>query len=213
MWMRDGKSVSYSVPNEQWSLAEIDLNGERRRILYSENGSQFFVPAISHDGRTVAARRFRPPNTNDDLVLIQLGSPNSIRVIEQQSGGPCDVSPDGAQIAYISNRTGTSEVWVTPTPNLQHAVQVSFGGGAEPRFCFACPDLFYRKGNRWYAVRKGVGGEWEPPRLVFETEFIDTLGRSYDISPDGTRLLVSKRETPDVVDRIGLVQNWPDLIR
>ena len=34
---------------------------------------------------------------------------------------------------------------------------------------------------------------WDPPRLVFETDFVDTNRRSYDVSPDGQRLLVVKR--------------------
>src|SRR5438093_9989188 len=32
----------------------------------------------------------------------------------------------------------------------------------------------------------------DPPRLVFDTDFIDTPGMSYDISADGQRLLVVK---------------------
>ncbi len=38
--------------------------------------------------------------------------------------------------------------------------------------------------------------KWDPPRLVFGTEFIDTPGISYDVSRDGQRLLVVKRARP-----------------
>jgi len=50
--------------------------------------------------------------------------------------------------------------------------------------------------------------QWDPPRLAFQTDFVDTPGRSYDVSPDGTRLLVVKRAHPDVRDRINLLTNW-----
>lgn len=49
---------------------------------------------------------------------------------------------------------------------------------------------------------------WEPTQQVFQTDFVDTLGRSYDISPDGKRLLVVKRAQPDIRTRIDLIINW-----
>ena len=47
---------------------------------------------------------------------------------------------------------------------------------------------------------------------AFETDFIDTPGRSYDISPDGKRLLVVKRAEEAARNRINLVVNWTSLL-
>jgi hypothetical protein len=76
------------------------------------------------------------------------------------------------------------------------------------------PELFYRNGSRWYAARISSLSPFaaDPPRLVWETEFIDTPGRSFDISRDGQRLLVSKRTHADVLDRIHLVRNFSSLL-
>ena len=73
-----------------------------------------------------------------------------------------------------------------------------------------CGGLFYRNGNRWMSVgvRTQPDLQWDTPRLRFETDFVDTPGRPYDVSPDGTRLLVVKRATADVRNRIDLVVNW-----
>ena len=49
---------------------------------------------------------------------------------------------------------------------------------------------------------------WDPPRQVFETDFIDTPGMSYDVSPDGQRLLVVKRVQPVLQSKINLIVNW-----
>lgn len=69
---------------------------------------------------------------------------------------------------------------------------------------------FYRSGNRWFSVRIRTAPrlQWDAPHLRFETDFIDTPGRSYDVSSDGKRLLVVKRTEPDIRTRIDLVLNW-----
>jgi len=112
-------------------------------------------------------------------------------------------------VAYASAETGQIEVFVRSFPDGGGARQVSTGGGGEPVWC-PCGELFYRNGNRWISVRVRTrpGLEWDAPRLRFETDFVDTPGRSYDVSPDGTRLFVVKRAAADVRNRIELVVNW-----
>ena len=53
---------------------------------------------------------------------------------------------------------------------------------------------------------------FEKPRLAFQTSFIDTVGWSYDISPDGQRLYLVKRTRELPRDRISIIQNWPALL-
>jgi hypothetical protein len=83
-------------------------------------------------------------------------------------------------------------------------------GGLEPVWC-TCGELFFRKGNQWLSstVRTEPTLTWDPPRPVFLTDFVDTPGRSYDVSPDGKRLLVVKRAEPDIRSRVHLLVNWP----
>jgi len=50
--------------------------------------------------------------------------------------------------------------------------------------------------------------KWDAPKLAFETEFVDTPGRSYAVSPDGQRLLVVKPVEPDRTTAIQVVSNW-----
>ena len=49
---------------------------------------------------------------------------------------------------------------------------------------------------------------WGAPRLVFETDYVDTLGRSYDISSDGQQLYVIKQPNPPDGSRIRVITNW-----
>jgi hypothetical protein len=38
---------------------------------------------------------------------------------------------------------------------------------------------------------------WDPPRMVFQTDFLDTAGMSYAVSPDGQFLYVVKPAAQD----------------
>ena len=58
------------------------------------------------------------------------------------------------------------------------------------------------------SIRTAPELQWGAPRLRFETDVIDTPGRSYDVSSDGKRLLVVKRAEPDISNRVELVLNW-----
>ena len=51
-------------------------------------------------------------------------------------------------------------------------------------------ELFYRHGDRWMSVVITTEPtlSWVARRQVFQTDFVDTLGRSYDVSSDGQSL-------------------------
>ncbi len=117
---------------------------------------------------------------------------------------------DSRWIVYSSTETGRNEIFVRSYPDGKIIRQISVDGGAEPVWC-ACGEVFFRNGNRWMSVKIRTQPElqWDPPQPAFQTDFIDTPGRSYDVSPDGKRLLVVKRAEPDVRNRINLITNWP----
>ena len=126
------------------------------------------------------------------------------------------MSPDGRWVAYASNETGTAEIFIRSMPDGKVKRQVSSGGG-EPIWN-ENGELFYRFGRRWFATRvttqPELGWNPDPPRVVFETDFVDTPGVSYDVSPDGQRLLIVKPAGPPVVQsQISLIANWPGIVK
>ena len=57
-------------------------------------------------------------------------------------------------------------------------------------------------------------GPWHRDALVvFETDFIDTPGISYDVSSDGQQLFVVKRADSDLQTKLHLVTNWSEPLR
>lgn len=93
--------------------------------------------------------------------------------------------------------------------------QVSTDRGYEPRWCGACNLLFFRKGKRWLATAVSFDPElrWEPPKVAFQTDFLDTSGLSYDVSPDGRYLYVVKSAAPDERRKVHLVAGWFEELR
>ena len=71
-------------------------------------------------------------------------------------------------------------------------------------------ELIYRSGGRQMSVALTTEPalDWGAPRLAFETDFVDTLGRSFDVSCDGRRLYVVENPTPPDGSRVRLVTDW-----
>jgi hypothetical protein len=132
-------------------------------------------------------------------------------VIDEPLAWGADISPDGNWIAYISQSSGTPEILVRAFPDGDIDRQVSIDGGLEPIWCRDCDELYFRRGNKWYASQL----EFEPeltigtPELLFEVPgFVDTAGISYDVSRDGQRFLVLIRKNEPERTKLNLVQNW-----
>lgn len=133
-------------------------------------------------------------------------------VVEEGQAWGAETSPDSRWIAYCSNATGKTEIRVRSFPDGTVDRQVSQDGGLEPVWCRDCDELFYRKGNRWYSIPIDLEAEFPavgPPQLVFEAPgFVDTAGRSYDVSHDGQRLLIMRSVNPTDRTKLYLVHNW-----
>jgi hypothetical protein len=82
--------------------------------------------------------------------------------------------------------------------------------GSEPRWCRKCSELLYRQGNRWFSteVRPTPRFEWKPPRQILQTQFNDSPGPSWALSPDGQRILVVKRKQEPPRTRLRVVHGW-----
>jgi hypothetical protein len=133
-------------------------------------------------------------------------------IVDEGKAWGAEASPDGRWIVYSSYITGKAEVRVRSFPDGGIDRQLSQGGGMEPVWCRDCEEVFYRKGNRWYSSPVDLEAKFPivgPPRLVFEAPgFVDTAGRSYDVSRDGQRMLIMRAVNPPDRTRLHLVHNW-----
>ncbi|HIE93844.1 MAG TPA: hypothetical protein EYQ83_13620 [Acidobacteria bacterium] len=120
-------------------------------------------------------------------------------------------------LAYASDRSGRFEVYVQSFPDLESQVQVSRGGGTEPRWTRAGDgELFYRDRNGFVqAVRIGSdGAPIAEPELLFrgaEALFsYDGGGRYYSVGGGGSEFdaIAPAPAADDGVGGLVLVDNW-----
>jgi serine/threonine-protein kinase len=123
------------------------------------------------------------------------------------------LSPDGRWLAYVSDESGSREVYVRPFPSVDSAkFAVSIGGGVEPLWRRDGAELFYRnlRGDM-YAVAVGPGRQFEhsPPRLLFSrpSMALQEFYRSYDVHPDGKRFLMLDTGGAEARN-LNLILNW-----
>ena len=123
-------------------------------------------------------------------------------------------SPDGNWLAYVSNESGSNEVYVQPYPGPGGKRQISTDGGAEPVWARDSGELFYRDGSQMIAVDITTEPTFSAgtPRLLFEGNYQVSTAviANYDITPDGQRFLMIQdgEEQEGAATQINVVLNW-----
>jgi eukaryotic-like serine/threonine-protein kinase len=172
----------------------------------------------SPDGRYLMYSQTSPV-TGLDLMVIETSAATSnaakpvpflrTRFYEYQGY----FSPNGQWVAYVSNETGRSEVYVRRFTNDFNrgsadeggGVLVSQGAGNSPRWRGDGRELFYLASNdRMMAVDVNVSGtdfRHQPPHTLFQAPPGVVVG---DVSTDGKRFLLAQRGASPFT----VVLNW-----
>ncbi len=219
-WTPDGTRVAFSaerdgVESVYWQA--FDGSGTMERL--SSGTDPQFPGAFSPGGTEMI---FMTPSAPPyDLGLITLGPPRTSRMllhsVASENNG--EISPDGHWLAYDSDESGRSEVYVRPFPNIEAARrQVSTGGGTRPLWSTTGRELFYYVGpDTIMAVPVRLGSEailgTPQPAVKGAYAVPVNTGRHYDVSRDGQRFLLLKDASqPDgrqpLVAEIHVVLNW-----
>jgi serine/threonine-protein kinase len=205
VWGPDGERIVYGARGVYGDLRDdifsiaADFSGASQPFLeYDSDGA---VPlAYAPSGELVFSLNSGGRN---DIWMLSAGGGEPRLVL----GGEADeqgaaVSPDGRWIAYSSDRSGQDEIYVEPFPSGGPRVQVSSGGGSEPRWSPRGSELFYRNVPKMIAVpitlepRFAITGEAE---VLFERDEFDNSPWHvyYDIDHDGQRFLMVEQVPRD----------------
>ena len=130
-------------------------------------------------------------------------------------------SPDGHWVAYRSDESGKSEVYVQPFPASAGGGgkwRVSNGGGEQPRWRRDGRELFYVANDRTVmAVDVATGPSFKAgvPKPLFSAFFRGGNGYAYrwDVNPGGTKFLIIGAASESVGSPITVVLNWPAALK
>ncbi|MGH7669230.1 MAG: DPP IV N-terminal domain-containing protein, partial [Gemmatimonadaceae bacterium] len=136
-WSPDGKRLAFSGNHGGITdLCIVDADGRNLQRLTNDKYAEL-QPAWSPDGRTIAFVTDRGPDASFALLrfpdwriaLYDLGS-RTIRLLPGQAGRNLNPqwSPDGSAIAYISDRTGTANLFLYRLTNQEHYQLTNLAG-------------------------------------------------------------------------------------
>jgi hypothetical protein len=140
------------------------------------------------------------------------GRPEPFLATPFSEGAP-SISPDGRWLAYQSNETGDSEIFVTRFPEGGGKWRVSNGGGKDPAWSKKSGGLFYMGSRGIMVVRYRVDhGSFVPDKERVWAERADA--RVFAIAPDESRAIVIESEPAKFPDgQIVFVQGFLDELR
>ena len=215
IWSPDSQRVAFgSRQNDQWNISwmSVEGSGEIEQLTVSDNPQ---IPrSFSPNGQVLAFNQSSGYPTRADIWVLPLKAERKPQefLTSEFDEYEAKFSPDGRWLAYISDRSGQFEVYVTSYPAGSGAVQISIDGGDEPLWGPEGTELFYRNGDSVMVVsfRTEPTLEVSTPELLFTGDYVDFDGTGeYDISPDGQKfLMLTGAETVESRGQIHVVLNW-----
>jgi serine/threonine-protein kinase len=203
--LSSGQSGKYQILIRSFGESAADTP------VLSERGTNYPL-SWSPDGRFIATVSVETDTANDIWILTPDASPawQSFVKTRYREGAPT-FSHDARLIAYASDQSGRSEIYVKPFP-AGEAVTVSTDGGTEPLFARGAPTLFYRKGDDMLAVEIAAGPPIAigTPRRVFSKPYNRSNGfwPNFDVTSDGRRLIMIRGTAQEVPSHVNVVLNW-----
>jgi Tol biopolymer transport system component len=212
IWSADGKSIGYtSLRNGRWGIYEkpADGSGQEQQVFRSPDWT--FVSSFSPDDRTMALIQ-DDPVTGPDIWLLPLEQAGKPRVFlrTQSSEWFAQYSPDGRWLAYESNESGRSEIYIQSSGATGGKWQISSGGGVRPVWPRNDPEIFYRNGNKLMAVPVKTSPSFSAgtPQTLFQADYFSS-GHDFDATPDGKHFFFIKSLTEaSAPTELRVVLNW-----
>jgi eukaryotic-like serine/threonine-protein kinase len=223
-WRPDGKQIAFgSIPlkeaTENLFLQLADNSGGLERLTSGEYDRE--PNSWSHDGQFLAFVEINR-TTGNDIWVLHISDHKAqpfLRTAANESAP--QFSPDGRWLAYVSDETGGSEIYVQPYPGPGGKSRISAGGGTEPVWNRNGRELFYRSGDKVIAVEIATQSSFAAgkPRMLFMGPYLPTNNQgkfpNYDVSPDGQHFLMVKpiEEAQAAPTQINVVLNWTEELK
>lgn len=214
VWSPDGRYVAYNGPE---GIYRKPANGAGPEEILLRTNFLAFPKSWSPDGRFLIYAQIHP-GTGADLLASPVEGHSHPLVLAETTANEDQgqFSPDGHWVAYTSNESGVSEIYVIPFPPTPTGGKwmVSRGGGVQPRWRRNGKELFYISPD-WKMMTVNVSTSpvfhAGTPQPLFNTEMADTGIRtgpmSWDIAPDGNRFLIISEKSIGT-SSLNVVLNW-----
>ncbi|HXI19574.1 MAG TPA: hypothetical protein VNH46_00730, partial [Gemmatimonadales bacterium] len=226
-WRPDGRAFSFvtteggadsatATPGGGVYESLADGGTPPRRMLAAS--AAIWEAEYSHDG---AWQLFRTDRGNSLFTVIaarRLEGDTAIRTLlaDGHFNTQLALSPDERWLAYSSDASGTTEVYVGSFPDMKVRRIVSQGGGTEPRWAHTGRELFFKSQGQLMSLPVYPGAAFTPgiAHALFSVSGYAAANnrQQYDVSADDKRFLMIRRQEGTGAAEAVLIENFPAVL-
>jgi Tol biopolymer transport system component len=195
-----------------WSIVERALDSPAERVVVPPADTQIAL-AVTPDGRRLLYA-FRSAAGQFDLAVTDLaaggaGKPYAATAFNEFRGS---FSPDGRWLAYQSNESGRSEIYVQAFPEPGRKWQISTLGGSQPLWSKKGSTLYFVSADRRLmrvAVTTAPAFDAGVAEALWTLPFPQGASRNkYVMTPDEQRLLAVSTPATSAAAPATVVLDW-----
>ena len=219
IWSPDGRSLAFSSSRSggmDLYRKSIDGGVGSEELLFADDREKR-ADSWSPDGKYLLFSATDAKTKSDLWILPMTGERMPFAFVRTEfSEMQGAFSPDGRWIAYVSDESGTAEIYVAPFPgpggkHLISTRQAGSGQGGVPMWRPDGNEIFYIAPDRTLmavaVTVKGTTFEAGLPRPLFGP-ILAVGGRNYAVSRDSKRFFTYTRPGLRTNVPITLIQNW-----
>jgi dipeptidyl aminopeptidase/acylaminoacyl peptidase len=168
---------------------------------------------VSSDGELLFFHQGGDGTNYDIWVLPLSGEGEAYSFIETEfNEGGAMISPDGRWLAYVSDESGSPEIYVTAFPERGRKWQVSTDGGNSPRWKADGSEILYHATDGTLTavgIENRSGGLLIGEAIPIYNTMIQPFGAHFwAISEDGERILALEPMSEQSAPSLSVVVNW-----
>ena len=218
IWSPDGKQVLFANRKEDGSgLYQLAANGVGTEELLLKGAHE--PTDWTRHGQFILYSPLTNKTRGDVWVLSLTGNREPYALLSVAfEARHAQFSPDGRWLVYVSDESGSYEVYVRPFTKEGKLggdrKRISTTGGSQPRFRSDGKELFYVAANGEMMAVRINGATFESPIALFKTRMLSGLiqpGIDYDVTADGQRFLIGTQLGEAAPASI--ILNWPALVK
>ncbi len=219
-WSPDGLNIAYMKRAKDGKIGifmkPYDGSGDEVELYKGDN--RLYIDQWTRDGANLIIDNLNP-NANSDLIVLPLkGDKKPWKYLETKLDEyEGNISPDGKWLAYLTNESGSYQVYVRSFPGKEGKWQISTDVAEEPRWSLDGKTIYYRKNSQIISVPISTSPMFSAgiPKTLFNgfpAVNVDS-GISYDITSDGKYFITTSPVTGSIFKNISVVLNWTDEIK
>ena len=224
VWTPDSRQVCSQSGNDVICQA-ADGGGQTRTVATIENLVD--LGPITPDGKEMILEARAAGTSIQDIVVVTLDGTKATRTLWQSASteNEPNLSPDGKWLAYESDESGLTEVYVRPYPDVTRGRwQISNSGGVMPLWSRTGRELYFldsagtvgaSTASDLMSVPVTAGAEFVMGTPVRVATFPAVAAQDYEVGTDGRFLVKIPAASDGATPRqsVVVVQNWFDELR